>query len=102
MGLEELAYIVNDCRWIADHYGEENQVYQLQEEAQELALAISKIRRHGDTARSEMFWEMADVMVMIMQVAYLTGDDVFRRMRSKINRQLQRIEREKDESTGSV
>lgn len=68
-------------KWIADHYGFEAQSRQLMEEMGELAQAVNKLWRFdqgyidGDrnVLVSNVAKEVADVMIMTTQVAYLTN-----------------------------
>lgn len=60
---------------IADTYGYENQALQLQEEMNELGVAISKFRRmdydKSDEAYSNIVEELADCSLVIKQIKYL-------------------------------
>ena len=58
---------------IADHYGIENQMRQLAEECSELAVEANHSARKGTTVK--IIEEMADVLVMMEQVIYLSGID---------------------------
>ena len=80
---------------IADHYGIDNQLHQLAEECSELAVEASHSARKGTTVK--IIEEMADVLLMIEQVVYLSGiaiDDIDECIKFKIDRQLERIEAE--------
>ena len=81
---------------IADHYGIEKQLHQLAEECSELAVEASHSARKGVTVK--IIEEMADVLLMIEQVGYLSGiaiDDIDECIKFKIDRQLERIKEEK-------
>ena len=81
---------------IADHYGIEKQLHQLAEECSELAVEASHSARKGVTVK--IIEEMADVLLMIEQVVYLSGiaiDDIDECIKFKIDRQLERIKEEK-------
>ena len=81
---------------IADHYGIKRQMHQLAEECSELAVEASHSARKGVTVK--IIEEMADVLLMIEQVVYLSGiaiDDIDECIRFKIDRQLERIKEEK-------
>ena len=81
---------------IADHYGIDNQLHQLAEECSELAVEASHSARKGVTVK--IIEEMADVLLMIEQVVYLSGiaiEDIDECIRFKIDRQLERIKEEK-------
>lgn len=88
---------------IADYYGYEDQSMQLIEEMAELTQEINKFRREkgkisGDTAftRKKVIEEMADVWIMLQQIAYLMGatDEISDEIERKIDRQMQRIDEE--------
>lgn len=85
-----------DLKHIADFYGIEQQLRQAQEELAELIVAISKTFR-GE-GYSEVTQEIADVEIMCEQVKYLTGISgaVEKVKKSKVERQLKRIEVEKE------
>ena len=81
---------------IADHYGIEKQLHQLAEECSELAVEASHSARKGVTVK--IIEEMADVLLMIEQVVYLSGiaiEDIDECISFKIDRQLERIKEEK-------
>ena len=81
---------------IADHYGIDNQLHQLAEECSELAVEASHSARKGVTVK--IIEEMADVLLMIEQVVYLSGiaiEDIDECIKFKIDRQLERIKEEK-------
>ena len=91
-------YIDEDkVKEIAEHYGLKNQLRQLAEECSELSVESSHSARHGTTVK--IIEEMADVMIMIKQVIYLAKIDkcdIEECINYKINRQLKRIEEEKE------
>ena len=73
---------------IADHYGLESRMALLEEECAELIQAISKLRRAGSwppetaegrqryiLARTNLSEEMADVQNLLLQTAYLLGNE---------------------------
>ena len=81
---------------IADHYGIEKQLHQLAEECSELAVEASHSARKGVTVK--IIEEMADVLLMIEQVVYLSGiaiEDIDECIKFKIDRQLERIKEER-------
>ena len=81
---------------IADHYGIKKQMRQLAEECSELAVEASHSARKGTTVR--IIEEMADVLLMIEQVVYLSGiaiEDIDECISFKIDRQMKRIKEEK-------
>lgn len=77
---------------IADHYGAENQLIQLQEECGELWGAVHEYVKDGYSP-CFIAEEMADVSIMIDQVAYLTKlrGAVDEQVAHKLKRQLERI-----------
>ena len=80
---------------IADHYGIEKQLHQLAEECSELAVEASHSARKGVTVK--IIEEMADVLLMIEQIVYLSGiaiEDIDECISFKIDRQMKRIEAE--------
>ena len=97
---------------IADHYGYDTQSRQCIEETGELTQAINKFWRKqlgcgnrelpNDPEEIPMFTkeydnlieEMADVQVMLLQMAYLLKTDIQSMADIKLNRQLERIKRE--------
>ena len=83
---------------IADHYGIEKQLHQLAEECSELAVEASHSARKGVTVK--IIEEMADVLLMIEQVVYLSGiaiEDIDECIKFKIDRQLKRIKEEESD-----
>ena len=98
---------------IADTYGYDAQSRQLIEEMAELTVAINKIWRLEQTQNSEKFcltfynlsmWkrknelteEIADVTIMLEQIKYLlqiSDSDINEIIEQKLNRQLERIEK---------
>ena len=83
---------------IADHYGIEKQLHQLAEECSELAVEASHSARKGVTVK--IIEEMADVLLMIEQVVYLSDiaiEDIDECIRFKIDRQMKRIKEEKSD-----
>lgn len=97
---------------IADHYGYEAQSRQLIEEMAELTQAINKswrathcyIKGYQDVLLDKCYdataKEIADVEICLEQFKYLFGiyDELIDRIKNeKINRQLKRMERERNE-----
>lgn len=83
---------------IADHYGIEKQLHQLAEECSELAVEASHSARKGVTVK--IIEEMADVLLMIEQVVYLSGiaiEDIDECIKFKIDRQMKRIKEEESD-----
>ena len=95
------------CHEIAEHYGEEHQMLKAVEEMAELTQAIMKYL-DGPAEWNALIEELADVLIMAEQLDYLTQkwvvplgyehlSDVGHRISIKLNRQLERMERENDE-----
>ena len=83
---------------IADHYGIENQMRQLAEECSELAVEASHSARIGTTVK--IIEEMADVLIMMEQIVYLSGidrKDIDECIQYKLDRQMKRMKERKDE-----
>ncbi len=101
-------------RYIANHYGFENQSRQLMEECGELAQAANKMWRAtkefvcGDgksteviSAENNLVEEMADVWVMIWQLQELLGisnKKLSDTMDIKLDREIDRIKKEQEKS----
>ena len=80
---------------IADHYGIKEQLRQLSEECCELAVEANHSARKGTTVK--IIEEMADVLVMMEQVIYLSGidrKDIDDCIQYKLDRQMKRIKEE--------
>lgn len=97
------------CHKIADHYGEEHQMLKAVEEMSELAQMIIKAvndppndKFQAETMKDDMLSELADVIIMTEQLVKYVADNYCATLldgmiNSKINRQLERMEREKDD-----
>ena len=85
--------VEKQLKYIAEKYGKESQLRQLQEECAELIVACSKILRMNDKAINNLIEEIADVRVMVEQIEYLYGikNLVEDEMEYKLQRQLERI-----------
>lgn len=85
---------------IANHYKYENQAQQTYEEMAELMVAMNKLRRYGKNQRQTringVMTELADVIIMANQIAYLLGcqKEVEKEIEYKINRAIRNIEKE--------
>lgn len=82
---------------IADHYGIKKQLRQLADECSELAVEASHSARKGTTVK--IIEEIADVQIMIEQIIYLAKIDrcdIEDCINYKLDRQIKRIEKEKD------
>mgnify|MGYP000862269134 CR=1 FL=1 len=93
---------------IASHYGQVKQTQQTVEECSELIQAICKSWRttpetpapEFEQTREHIIEEMADVQIMLWQLYYLMipdSDEMDRRISEKLERQLKRIEEERNE-----
>lgn len=81
---------------IINHYGPLNQRKKLCEEFMELQDELFYIYDFGDD-RENLLSEVADVLVLVMQFAYEYGyplEEIIDMMNYKIDRQLDRIEKE--------
>ena len=87
---------------IANHYGYDNQAQQTYEEMAELMVAMNKLRRYGKKQRKTrmngVITELADVTIMVKQIAYLLECDkeVEKEIEYKINRAIRNIEKEEN------
>lgn len=82
---------------IADHYGFTSQANMLCEESAEYMVALNKLRRGKAEAYENIKEEVADIIVVAMQLRYLLGaDEIDRIISDKLDRQIQRIEAERD------
>lgn len=80
---------------IADHYGFTSQANMLCEESAEYMVALNKLRRGKPEAYANVKEEVADIIVVAMQLRYLLGaDDIDKIIESKLDRQLDRIDLE--------
>lgn len=85
---------------IANHYGYDNQREQAFEEMAELMVAMNKFRRYGKNQRKTrvkaIMTELADVIIMANQIAYLLkcDEEVEKEIEYKINRTIRNIEKE--------
>ncbi len=81
---------------IADHYGFTSQADMLIEEAAEFTQALNKLRRGNSEAYENIKEEVADVLVVALQLRLILGElDIDHIMENKIKRQVQRITNEK-------
>ena len=91
--------IFNDgFKILADHYGFTSQANMLCEEAAEFTVALNKLRRGNGEAYKNVQEELADVLVVALQLRLLLGpEEIDRIAEEKVNRQLRRIESEEQE-----
>lgn len=108
--LYTLAETKTKTEQIANHFGIENQMSMLEEECAELIQAVSKLRRAGVSekqglkyidARGHVTEEMADVLNLLIQMTHLleNGEMLLFWLDQKLNRTIQRIEREAQNET---
>ena len=82
---------------IINRYGIEHQQRKLQEEVFELQQAIIKYEYVDFTELEDITEEIADVQVMLKQFQYyyeITDEEIEELMQFKVDRQLERIEKE--------
>ena len=98
---------------ILNYYGDQKQRRQLVEECSELIQAVTKLERaqeSGDVGKLtektlELVGELVDVRIMLQQITMSLFQDVSKdmineQMEYKLQRQLDRIERERTEKNG--
>lgn len=83
---------------IAAHYGFTSQADMAIEECSELIQAICKLRRgYSENHYTNLLEEVADVLIMARQLRYLLGyEEIDRTISEKLNRQIRRINDEKE------
>lgn len=87
-------------RQLAMHYGFTNQADMLVEESAEFTVARNKLRRGNTEAIKQMEEELADVLVVALQLRMIIGEDYIDSiMNDKINRQLERMKEEEDNAS---
>ena len=91
---------------IARHYGVDHQCKKCVEEMAELTQALCKYTdiescAEAKACRESIIGELADVRVMVQQIEYLLccGNEVEATIDYKLDRQIERIKREKEKST---
>lgn len=102
--MEDIIKTVND---IAEHYGTEDQAMQTMEECGELIQALNKyLRATGKGQKTDIRMiaayhgvveEMADVLIMILQMKHLldiSDEDIESYVKFKVHRSMERIETE--------
>ena len=92
--------LLDKIRQISEHYDKYTQTRKAREECQELMDELFKPKIiNGNYVLPDNAWsEVADVMIMCIQLAMQHGkEDIVReQMEYKVNRQLERIAREKE------
>lgn len=82
----------NELKAIADHYGFTSQANMLCEESAEFTVALNKLRRGHAESYNNVKEELADVLVIALQLRLLLGaQDIDNIMNEKVQRQLNRI-----------
>ena len=82
---------------IADYYGFTSQANMLCEESAEYMVALNKLRRGKPEAYANVKEEVADIIVVAKQLRYLLdSDEIDRIISEKLDRQIQRIEAERE------
>lgn len=88
---------IKGLKAIADHYGFTSQADMLIEESAEFTQAVNKLRRGCPEAFTNVKEEVADVLVVALQLRLILGErNIDEIMWQKIKRQLDRIEDEND------
>lgn len=85
------------CQTIANFYGDNSQMYMAIEEMSELTKEICKYKRLPNNY-DKIADEIADVKIMLEQLEYIFGvsREVEDRVNYKLDRQLRRIEQERE------
>ena len=87
--------IITKLKQIAEHYGFTNQANMLTEEAAEYTVALNKLRRGNTDAYDNIKEEVADVLVIALQLRELLGAErIDEIIHQKVDRQLGRIQEE--------
>ena len=87
------------CHKIADHYSQDHQKIKAIEEMAELQAELTRDLNFGDTTLRKIINELADVNIMMEQLAYFydrTDISLSKFIDAKLERQLERMEREND------
>ena len=90
------------CRQICKHYGTQNQCLKAVEEMAELQRAIVKTMIGDKGDLDNVIEEIADVEIMMEQLKSIfdpIGIDVPLQIRKKIQRQMERMEKEESDET---
>ena len=85
--MERFEELAKEIKQIADFYGYEHQKLKAAEECAELIQALAK-----EDSEDHIVEELADVLIMVTQLAYLLGAEKFtKQVERKVDRQLNRI-----------
>lgn len=80
---------------LARHYGFTSQADMLIEESAEFTVARNKLRRGNPDAIKQIEEELADVLVVALQLRHIFGEEnIDKIMNEKIDRQLERMKEE--------
>lgn len=95
-GYNSAEKLQKELKAIADHYGFTSQADMLIEESAEFTQAVNKLRRGCPEAFTDVKEEVADVLVVALQLRYILGEKTIDNIiGQKIQRQLRRINDEK-------
>lgn len=95
---DNLLEFSQDLRTIAEYYGFTSQANMLCEESAEFTVALNKLRRGDQNAYKNVKEELADVLVIALQLRLLLGiQDIDNIMNEKVQRQLNRIKEGKQQ-----
>lgn len=100
--LQNVNLNLNNAIWsqlkqIADHYGFTSQANMLTEEAAEFTVALNKLRRGNTDYYEQIKEEVADVLVIALQLRELLGSEkIDEIIHEKVDRQLRRIQEERE------
>lgn len=96
MTSKKVIYIFDDkIKQISYHYDFQNQRDMVIEECAELIQAINKCKRGIPGSFDNFVGELADVLVMLLQMRdYIGKETIDSIIEKKLNRQLERIEKE--------
>ena len=87
--------IITKLKQIAEHYGFTSQANMLTEEAAEYTVALNKLRRGNTDAYDNIKEEVADVLVIALQLRELLGAErIDEIIHQKVDRQINRIQNE--------
>lgn len=91
-GYNSAAKFQKELKTIANHYGFTSQANMLCEEAAEFTVALNKLRRGNQEAYENIKEELADVLVIALQLRHLLGEKTIDEIiEQKTRRQLDRI-----------
>ena len=99
MRKKELKQTIENNIAILNHYGINEQIPVWIEEMSELTKVLCKWLRNGKIPADDLKEEIADVVVCLDQLKYAIDymeDEVMAHYKEKVNRQIQRIEEEKN------